>query len=100
MEWMWTWGGASFGFRDNDNLWTHDGRHVGRFRDDFVYASDGSYLGEICDTNRLITKLSRKGTSRRSFAPRARRMGRIKRMSRIGRIMRIGCEDFPEPDDL
>ncbi len=26
MEWLWTWGGTSFGYRDGDNLWTHDGR--------------------------------------------------------------------------
>jgi len=34
MQWLWTWGGASFGYKDGDDLWTHDGRHVGRFHGD------------------------------------------------------------------
>jgi hypothetical protein len=38
MQWLWTWGGVSFGYREGDNLWTHDGRHVGRFHGIEVYA--------------------------------------------------------------
>ena len=45
MDWLWTWGGRCFGYRDGDDLWTYDGRHVGRFHDDEVYAPDGQYLG-------------------------------------------------------
>lgn len=52
MQWLWTWGGKSFGYRDGDNLWTQDGRHVGRFHGDEVYGADGSYLGEIRNKNR------------------------------------------------
>jgi hypothetical protein len=31
MDWLWTWGGTCFGYRDGDDLWTHGGKHVGRF---------------------------------------------------------------------
>ena len=55
MDWMWTWGGESFGYRDGDDLWTHDGKHVGRFFGAEVYARDGTYLGELKNTNRLIS---------------------------------------------
>ncbi|NSW84553.1 MAG: hypothetical protein HPY90_15220 [Syntrophothermus sp.] len=58
-QWLWTWGGRCFGYRDGDDLWTYDGKHVGRFIGDEVYAPDGSYLGEIKD-GRLITNLSKK----------------------------------------
>lgn len=37
MQWLWTWGGESFGYRDGDNLWTHTGQHVGRFHGDEVF---------------------------------------------------------------
>ena len=54
MQWLWTWGGVCFGYRDGADLWTHDGRHVGRFASGEVYAPDGSYLGELVQDDRLI----------------------------------------------
>ena len=75
MEWLWTWGGVSFGYRDADDLWTHGGKHIGRFCDDEVYGPDGAYLGELRNKNRLITSLSKKGLRRPPFVPYANRVG-------------------------
>jgi hypothetical protein len=60
MEWLFTWDGKCFGYREGDNLWTHDGRHIGRFYGEEVYGQDGKYLGEIMSGNRLITNKSKK----------------------------------------
>lgn len=54
-QYLWTWGGKFFGYRDGDELRTHDGRHVGQFFGDEVYNSKGEYVGEIMSDNRLIT---------------------------------------------
>jgi hypothetical protein len=100
MEWLWTWSGTSFGYRDDDELWTHDGRHVGRFKGDEVFAPDGHYLGEIKSGSRLITnrsKTSRRGTS---FSPRASRVGYVNRVGYVGNVMYAGYEDFPGPGTL
>lgn len=65
MQWVWTWGGQCFGYRDGDHLWTHDGRHVGRFDGDQVYGrGDGSYLGVVMSNDRLITNTSKKSWRR------------------------------------
>jgi hypothetical protein len=60
MQWLWTWGGQCFGYRDGDNLWTHDGYHFGRFHGDEVYGPDGHYLGELKNETRLITNKLKK----------------------------------------
>ena len=104
-EWVWTWGGSSFGWTDEDALYTHDGRHVGYVeRDDedvLVFAiSDGRYLGEIRSSDRLLTKESRLGRSRRPRRQRRTLMGRMRRMDRMGRMIPMGCRDFPEPEQL
>lgn len=59
MEWLHTWSGRSFGYRDGDDLRTHDGRHVGKFQGDEIFDKNGKYLGELCD-GRLITSKSKK----------------------------------------
>jgi hypothetical protein len=100
MEWLWTWGGTCFGYRDGDQLRTHDGRDVGRFHDDEVNGVDGRYLGELGDKDRLITRQSKLGRRKSPFSPRMARAGRVRRINRIGRIMRIGCGDFPAPETL
>ena len=98
-DWLWTWGGESFGYRDGDALFSQDGRQIGRFHDDEVYGVDGSYLGELSGTDRLLTRLSRVGKTRAPFSPRSR-MGRLGKMSPMARAMRAGCQDFPPPSEL
>lgn len=78
MEWLWTWGGRCFGYRDEDDLWTYDGKHVGRFSSDEVYAPDGQYLGEIIRGKRLITNKGKKSWRRSGFTPYAQRGGYAK----------------------
>jgi sporulation protein YlmC with PRC-barrel domain len=99
MDWVWTWGGTSFGYRDGTDLWTHDGRHIGEFVGSEVYHPSGRYLGELHD-GKLVTRRSKKNSTRSSFTPSMSRIGRINRIDRIGRIMVIGCENFPRPDQL
>jgi hypothetical protein len=98
MQWLWTWGGISFGYREKNNLWTHDGRHVGRFHGDDIYGSDGSYLGEIKSKDRLITNLSKKHWRKPSFSPFARRIGYVRYVNYVGYVMYVGYEDFPAPE--
>ena len=100
MEWQWTWGGISFGYRERDNLWTYDGRHVGRFYGEEVYASDGRYLGEIKNKNRLITNLGKKHWRRASFSPYANRAGYAPYVNYVGYVMYVGYEDFPAPEKI
>jgi hypothetical protein len=100
MEWLWTWSGVCFGYRDEDQLRTHDGRHVGRFFEDEVYGVDGQYLGELGSEDRLITKQRKIGRRKFSFRPRMKRVGRVRRVNRIGRVMRVGYQDFPRPEEL
>jgi putative tryptophan/tyrosine transport system substrate-binding protein len=60
MDWLWTRGGTSFGYREVDDLWTPDGRHVGRFHGGEVYGPGGNYLGELEGSELLVTKLDGK----------------------------------------
>jgi hypothetical protein len=100
MEWLWTWGGISFGYRDGDNLWTHDGRHVGRFDGEEVYGIDGHYLGELKNKNRLITNLGKKHWRQSPFTPFGSRIGYVPYVNYVGYVMYIGHEDFPGPSEL
>jgi hypothetical protein len=94
MEWLWTWGGRCFGYREGNNLWTHDGKHVGYFDGDDIYGQDGRYLGELVN-GRLITNRSRGAWIRGSFAPYASRAGFAKYADYAGYAMLAGYEDFP-----
>jgi len=100
MEWLWTWGGACFGYRDGDELWTYDGRHVGRFHGDDVYGRDGHYLGEIRSGNRLITSRGNKGRRTVGFTPWADRGAYAKYADYAGYAMYAGYDDFPKPHEL
>ena len=100
MQWLWTWGGVCFGYRDGDELWTHDGRHVGRFHGDQVYGPDGRYLGELRNGNRLITNRARSAARKSSFAPRGQRVGYVRPVNYVGYVMLAGYEDFPAPEKL
>lgn len=97
MNWLWTWGGISFGYRDGDDLWTHDGRHVGRFQEDQVFDRHGQYLGELMNGDRLIRRKSF-GVRGYSFTPYARRAGFARYANYVGYVMYAGYEDFPPPE--
>ena len=98
-DWLWTWGGESFGFRDGNTLFAADGRQVGRFYENEVYGQNGDYLGELGDSDRLITRQARLGRTKSPFVPRIR-MGKMQHLNRLGRLMRLGCQDFPSADQL
>ncbi|MFA6055588.1 MAG: hypothetical protein WC769_09455 [Thermodesulfovibrionales bacterium] len=99
MEWLWTWKGKSFGYRNGDELRTRDGRHVGRFIDDEIYAPDGRYLGEVID-GRLITHESKKSRRKASFTPKSTLIGQVGRIGYVGNVMLAGYEEFPSADEL
>lgn len=100
MEWVWTWGGESFGYFDGDDLWTHDGRHVGKRQGDEIYGSNGQYLGEVMNENRLITNNSKKPWRGYSFSPYGRRAGYARYANYVGYAMYAGHSDFPHPDEI
>jgi len=60
MEWLWTWKGEFFGYKDGSDLWTYKGKHVGTFYGTEVYDRNGNYLGEIKSDKRLITDKRKK----------------------------------------
>lgn len=100
MDWLWTWQGKCFGYRDGDNLWTHDGRHVGRFDGDTVFDRHGNYLGELVNKDRLIRKLSPPNIRSSPFTPWTKRVGYVKYTDYVGYVMYAGYEDFPAPENL
>ncbi len=100
MDWLWTWGGTSFGYRDGDDLWTFDGHHVARFDGDEIYGPDGRYLGELMNGDRLITHRSKRSWRRARFRPYGRRIGYVRYVNYVGYVMYAGFEDFPPPEAL
>jgi hypothetical protein len=96
MDWLWTWGGKCFGYRDGDNLYTYGGRHAGRFHEDEVYGTDGRYLGEVM-SGRLITNRSKKSWRKSGFGQQ-NRGGYAKYADYSGYSMYSGHEDFPPPE--
>jgi hypothetical protein len=70
IEWLWTWGGKSFGYRSQDALYSCQGTQIGRFAEgDEIYGYEGNYLGEIRTADRLITNLSKHKWRRPRFLP-------------------------------
>ena len=100
MQWLWTWGGECFGYRDRDDLWTHDGKHVGRFAGDEVFGRDGRYLGEVKSGNRLITAQGKSLRRRAAFTPYGNRVGYVRYVNYVGSVMYVGYKDFPSPEDF
>jgi hypothetical protein len=100
MDWLWTWGGICFGYREGDDLWTYDGRHVGRFAGKEVYARTGTYLGELMNDNRLITSRAKTNRMHRSFTPVTNRTACTRCENCTGYPMYSGYEDFPAPEVL
>ena len=98
MQWLWTWGGTCFGYRDGDDLWTYDGRHVGQFHGDEIYGQDGRYLGELMDGDRLITNRGKSSWRQSSFAPYGRRAAYAGYAGYAGYAMYAGYDDFPAPE--
>lgn len=100
LNWLWTWSGKFFGYRNGDDLWTYDGKHVGRFRGDVIYNCHGHYLGEIKNDTRLIRRKNKSSSSSCSFTPKAKRMAYIKRVDYTGYVMLAGYEDFLPPESF
>ena len=98
MEWLWTWGGECFGYREGDYLWTYDGKHVGCFHDDELYAPDGSYLGEIKQGNRLVIDRSKYGRSKTQFKRSIDRLALPQCENCQPLTLYLGHKDFPLPD--
>ena len=98
VNWLWTWDGTSFGYRDGDSLFTHTGVEAGRFHGDEIYGADGAYLGEL-KSGKLITNLSKKTKQKSIFLPR-HRGGIVDRVGHVGTVMYAGYEDFLSPDDF
>jgi hypothetical protein len=100
LEWLWTWSGESFGYREGDDLWTYDGRHVGRFHAGEIYGPDGRYLGELIDGERLIAATSRYAQREIEFTPMASRPELSRRRKRFWYAPPMGYADFPLPEKL
>jgi hypothetical protein len=100
MQWLWTWSGKCFGYRDEENLWTYNGRHVGQFAGDEVYGADGFYLGELRNGTRLITDQSKRNARNSPFMRRRPRGGYAAYVGYPSYAMFAGYEDFPAPDTL
>jgi len=98
MQWLWTWGGKCFGYRDSDDLWTSDGKHVGRFHGEEIYGRDGRYLGELLNDNRLITHRSKSSWRKAGFSPYGRRGAYARYANYAGYAMYAGYSDFPSAD--
>lgn len=94
MDWLWTWSGKCFGYREGDDLWTHDGRHVGRFVGDDVYGPEGRYLGQLMN-DKLIRNTGKTSWQHSGFTPYGRRGMLGKFGDYAGFAMYAGHEDFP-----
>lgn len=97
MQWLWTWGGKSFGYRDNDNLFTHFGKHIGKFSANEIYDVRGKYLGELINDDRLISDTRKRSFLKHPFAPYAG-SGYAKYADYAGYAIYAGHEDFPSPE--
>ncbi len=96
MDYLWTWGGKFFGYRQGDLLYTAHGQCVGQFSGDEVYGTDGRYLGEL-RRDRLITNISKRGWSGPA-APNVHGGAIGGFVDYVGYVMYLGHEDFPSFD--
>jgi hypothetical protein len=97
MNWLWTWGGNSFGYRAAGELWTHDGHHAGRFHAREVYGPDGLYLGEVMNEDRLIVDLTKKSQRVTEFSRLPECVGHPAGFGFNRVALPDGYEDFPRP---
>jgi len=96
--WLWTWGGAGFGYRRGDSLFTYSGKEVGRFYGTEIYGTDGRYLGELSDAGdgeRLITNVYKKSRTVSGFSPTHHHTF-SKPADRPEEPLYTGHEDFPK----
>jgi hypothetical protein len=100
MDWLWTWDGVCFGYRDGHDLWTPDGRHVGRFAGKEVYGRNGVYLGELMGRDRLIASRAKMDRLNASFLPLAARAACPRPAGRPACAILVGYTDFPMPETL
>ena len=102
IEWLWTWGGASFGYRQGESLFTYDGRSVGRFVGDEVYGANGKYLGELRSTGqdrRLTASNYKNSRVVATFSPKAGKAYE-RRANRLPQTAYCGYQDFPSPESF
>jgi hypothetical protein len=97
-EWLWTWDGTSFGYRDGDSLFTHNGVEAGRFHCGEIYGADGAYIGEL-KSGKLVTNTSKKSQHKSSFTAR-RSVAVVDRVGRVGTVGFVGYDDFPNPESF
>ena len=70
MEWLWTWGGSSFGYRETGELLDIPRSViVGRFHGHEVYGADGLDLGEVMNGDRLIVTPTQEKAARAELRP-------------------------------
>ena len=98
---LWAWGGAYFGYLEDDDLWDCDGTHVGKLRGDAFYAPNGDYLCTIVD-NRLRVDVAHKGSKADGFDCYDPRPEHTSQERRTRYIPRAGYEDcsVPAPSTL
>lgn len=96
MQWLWTWSGKSFGYRDKDNLFTHSGKHIGKFHESEIYDAQGKYLGEMMN-DRLITDTRKNLFLKYPFAPYVG-SSYARYANYAGYAMCAGYQDFSSPD--
>lgn len=94
MDWLWTWGGKFFGYKDGLDLWTYTGKHVGKFYVNEVYGENGQYLGELL-YGRLIISVKKKNYVRGPFIPYRKRYYTSYYVDHVRRPMLKSHEDFP-----
>lgn len=102
IEWLWTWGGVSFGYRDGDSLFTYEGVEVGRFRGREIYGTDGHYLGETGmgrEAVRLITNSHKRSQMALPFVPTLTH-GHPREKDRPAMGLYSGHVDFPPPTSM
>ena len=96
-DWVWTYGGICFGYRERINLWTYDARHVGRFHGARIHAADGCYLGELW-RGRLIIDQANRSDRQAGFAPEPQRQPQGRYTGFVGPQLPRGLEDFSPPE--
>jgi len=97
LEYLWTWGGAFFGYRQDANLWSYMGRHVGYMTGHTVFGLDGHYLGEIVN-GRLLVNDTRKTLWSAPLAQLPKYPAFAKLTDLEGHGVYSGFEDFPAPE--
>jgi hypothetical protein len=98
MQWLWTWGGECFGYREGDDLWTYSGKHVGCFHGDEVYAPNGWYVGEIKQGNRLVVDRSKSERVKAQFTRPLDRLICPRYHDYPALRLYLNHKDFPSPD--